>query len=113
MGDTVQQTTTQTTNNAFDVLAAWVFTPTGATLTLMLLVIGGGSLVMKLMGRGSRLLSIAGTVTAFLFFTWIVSGILEAFGIPVREWIRSIAMQLPDIGPLFKALIERLLYTAG
>lgn len=113
MEGTVQQTAAQGANGFLDVLAAWVFTPTGATLTLMLIAIGGGSLVMRLMGRASRLLSIAGLVTAFLFFVWIVSGILEAFGIPVREWIRMIALQLPDLGLLFKAFVERLLYTAG
>lgn len=116
----MESTTNQTAQIAgkgaadfFSVFLAWVFTPTGAILTLLLILIGGGSLAMRVMGRASRLLSVLGTITAILFFVWIVSGVMEGFGIPVREWIRSIAMQLPDIGMMFKAFFERLLYTAG
>lgn len=108
----VTDTAQQTGEGFFSVLGAWIFTPTGAVLTLLLLLIGGSSLVTKIIGGTSRLLSIAGVVTAALFFAWIVSGVLEGFGIPVREWIQSIAAQLPNLGQLFKEFIEKLLYTA-
>ena len=111
--DTISQTTGQGASDFFTVLFAWMFTPTGAVLTLLLLLIGGGSIVMRILGRSIRALSIAASICAGLFFVWIISGVLEAMGIPVREWMRSIAAQLPEIGALFKAFLERLLFTAS
>ena len=87
---TVTQTAGQGAADFLTVLFAWMFTPTGAVLTLLLLAVGGGSVFMK-----------------------IISGVLEAMGIPIREWMQGIASQLPDLGVLLKAFLERLLFTAS
>ena len=86
---TVTQTAGQGAADFLTVLFAWMFTPTGAVLTLLLLAVGGGSVFMK------------------------ISGVLEAMGIPIREWMQGIASQLPDLGVLLKAFLERLLFTAS
>ena len=82
-------------------------------LTLLLLAVGGGSVFMKIMGRSMRMLSVAARICAGLFFVWVISGVLEAMGIPIREWMQGIASQLPDLGVLLKAFLERLLFTAS
>ena len=108
--DTVTQTTGQGAADFLTVLFAWMFTPTGAVLTLLLLAVGG---VMRIMGRSMRMLSVAARICAGLFFVWVISGVLEAMGIPIREWMQGIASQLPDLGALLKAFLERLLFTAS
>ena len=109
--DTVTQTAGQGAADFLTVLFAWMFTPTGAVLTLLLLAVGGGSVFMKIMGRSMRMLSVAARICAGLFFVWVISGVLEAMGIPIREWMQGIASQLPDLGVLLKAFLERLLFT--
>ena len=47
---TVTQTAGQGAADFLTVLFAWMFTPTGAVLTLLLLAVGGGSVFMKIMG---------------------------------------------------------------
>lgn len=111
--DTVTQTAGQGAADFLTVLFAWMFTPTGAVLTLLLLAVGGGSVFMKIMGRSMRMLSVAARICAGLFFVWVISGVLEAMGIPIREWMQGIASQLPDLGVLLKAFLERLLFTAS
>lgn len=110
---TVTQTAGQGAAAFLTVLFAWMFTPTGAVLTLLLLTVGGGSVFMKIMGRSMRMLSVAARICAGLFFVWVISGVLEAMGIPIREWMQGIASQLPDLGVLLKAFLERLLFTAS
>ena len=100
---TVTQTAGQGAADFLTVLFAWMFTPTGAVLTLLLLAVGGGSVFMKIMGRSMRMLSVAARICAGLFFVWVISGVLEAMGIPIREWMQGIASQLPDLGVLLKA----------
>ena len=92
--DTVTQTAGQGAADFLTVLFAWMFTPTGAVLTLLLLAVGGGSVFMKIMGRSMRMLSVAARICAGLFFVWVISGVLEAMGIPIREWMQGIASQL-------------------
>lgn len=111
--DTAAQTAGQGASDFLTILFAWIFTPVGAILTLLLICIGGVSVAMRIMGRAVRGLTIAATICAVLFFIWIISGVLEAMGIPVREWMQSIAAQLPEIGSWFKAFMERLLFTAS
>ena len=79
----------------------------------LILAVGGGSVFMKIMGRSMRMLSVAARICAGLFFVWVISGVLEAMGIPIREWMQGIASQLPDLGVLLKAFLERLLFTAS
>lgn len=110
---TVTQTAGQGAADFLTVLFAWMFTPTGAVLTLLLLAVGGGSVFMKIMGRSMRMLSVAARICAGLFFVWVISGVLETMGIPIREWMQGIASQLPDLGVLLKAFLERLLFTAS
>ena len=103
---TVTQTAGQGAADFLTVLFAWMFTPTGAVLTLLLLAVGGGSVFMKIMGRSMRMLSVAARICAGLFFVWVISGVLEAMGIPIREWMQGIASQLPDLGVLLKAFLR-------
>ena len=107
--DTVTQTAGQGAADFLTVLFSWMFTPTGAVLTLLLLAV----VFMKIMGRSMRMLSVAARICAGLFFVWVISGVLEAMGIPIREWMQGIASQLPDLGALLKAFLERLLFTAS
>ena len=75
---TVTQTAGQGAADFLTVLFAWMFTPTGAVLTLLLLAVGGGSVFMKIMGRSMRMLSVAARICAGLFFVWVISGVLES-----------------------------------
>ena len=107
---TVTQTAGQGAADFLTVLFAWMFTPTGAVLTLLLLAVG---VFMKIIGCSIRMLSVAARICAGLFFVWVISGVLEAMRIPIREWMQGIASQLPDLGVLLKAFLERLLFTAS
>lgn len=52
------------------------------------------------------------TICAFLLFVWIITGVLEVMGLPVREWMKDIAAQMPDIGSLFMEFLRKLVFTA-
>ena len=106
---TVTQTAGQGAADFLTLLFAWMFPPARC----LLLAVGGGSVFMKIMGRSMRMLSVAARICAGLFFVWVISGVLEAMGIPIREWMQGIASQLPDLGVLLKAFLERLLFTAS
>lgn len=113
--DTTQLTDTAntTTMSTLDVFMSWILTPTGAILMLLLIFIGGGSLVMKIMGRSVRLLMIAGKIVCVLFFVWVIGGILEAFGVPVRETIATVSAYLPALAGKFLDFVGRLFTIAG
>ena len=90
--DTVTQTAGQGAADFLTVLFAWMFTPTGAVLTLLLLAVGGGSVFMKIMGRSMRMLSVAapgfGRVAQSVFGEAVVYGILKFSQrtVGMREW---------------------------
>ena len=112
----LQQGLDGTLRNAIDVFLAWVFTPTGALLLVLALLFGGAGIVMRVVGAGRRFAGLFMTfmgIAGFLFFVWVVSGLLEVWGIPVREWIASIGGMLPDLGRALGSFFERLLFTAG
>lgn len=79
---TVTQTAGQEAADFLTVLFAWMFTPTGAVLTLLLLAVGGGSVFMKIMGRSMRMLSVAARICAGLFFVWVISGVWRRWAFP-------------------------------
>lgn len=101
---------------ALEVFLAWVFTPTGALLLVLAILFGGAGLVMRFVGAGRRFAGLFMTfmgVAGFLFFVWVISGLLEVWGIPVREWLAQIGSMLPDVGSALMQFFERLLFTAG
>lgn len=99
----------QTTQSGMDIMMSWIMTPTGATLFLLLLACG----IFKLVKRGSRMASVAVSVAAGLFFVWIVGGVLQAWGIPVRDWLHQIGALLPDVGTSFMNFMNRMFTMAG
>lgn len=62
------------------VFGSYIATPIGAALLLALLVVG----VLRLIHRSSRLLTVALPTVGAVFGLWVVGGVLEAMGIPVR-----------------------------
>ncbi|PWG66710.1 hypothetical protein [Bifidobacterium callitrichidarum] len=111
--DQLTTTTTSTANDTLSVFMSWILTPTGAVLMLLLIFIGGGSVVMKILGRSVRVLSIAGKIVCVLFFVWVIGGVLEAFGIPVRETLATIGGYLPMLVGKFLDFVARLFTVAN
>ena len=97
----------------WDVFWAWVFTPTGAVIFLLMLGVVIATVVMKLMNRATRVLTVCASTLVVLFFLWVVGGILEAWGVPVREIIAALGSRLPDLGSSAMDLISRMFTVAG
>lgn len=72
---------------------SWVMTPTGATLTLLLIGFGIAAAVRK----GVRWVQVTLRVVIVLWVVWILGGILEAWGVPVRESISAVGGQIPNL----------------
>lgn len=102
-------TGSQTTQSGMDIMMSWIMTPTGATLFLLLCACG----LLKVIKRGSRVASVAVSVAAGLFFVWIVGGVLQAWGIPVRDWLQQLGAQLPDLGSAVGRFFTRMFSMAG
>ena len=103
----------QAVQGAFDVLLAWMFTPTGALLLVMVILFGGADLALRAAGRAVRWLGLVAKACAGLFAVWVVGGILEAWGIPVREWIGAAAAGVPGLAAALVEFFKRLLLAAG
>lgn len=102
----VSDAATQTTGTGMSVLMSWIMTPVGATLFLMLLACG----ILKFVKRGVRWVTGLFSVVCVLVAVWILGGVLEAWGIPVREWIRT---YVPMFGQDVLNLIENLFSVAS
>lgn len=70
------------------VFGSYIATPIGAALLLALLVTGG----LRLIHRSSRALSVALPVVGAVFGLWVVGGVLEAMGVPVRWMIGRLSV---------------------
>lgn len=104
---------TQATESGLQLFMAWLMTPTGATLTLLILLLGGASIAGRALGWSTRLLKTMVTVAGVLLFVWIISGILSAMGVPVREWIASIGSWFPRLWNAFIGFLEKLVQVSG
>lgn len=82
----------QTVASGLGVFLSWVRTPIGALLFILLC----GSGVLAVVKRGARWAGIFLQVVATLFSIWVLGGILEAWGIPVREMIRQLGSYMPS-----------------
>ena len=105
-----------TAHTALDVFFSWAFTPTGALLLVLAILFGGAGLILRVLGMGQRFARLFITfmsIAGFLFFIWVVSGILEVWGIPVREWITQIGGMIPELGAALLDFFKRLLFAAG
>lgn len=107
------QAATTITMDGWHVFLSWVMTPTGAVLALLLIGLAVASGVMQVMGRGVRVLGVCVKIVAALLFVWIVGGILEAWGIPVRETISYLGSQLPTLIGHAAEFIGSLFSVAG
>lgn len=97
MEETGQQAATYAGGGG-SVFLAWLETPIGATLVLLLVVLGVGSVVMNVMHRSARVVEIMATIVLGLLFFYVVGGILEAMGYPVREFVQQLFDAIPVIG---------------
>lgn len=104
---------TQAGMDGWHVFTSWVFTPTGAILTLLLIALSVGVGIMRAAGRSIRLLLVLVKVAATLLVVWIVGGILEAWGVPVRETIATIGSWIPGLVQSVGGFLQRLFETAG
>ena len=103
VGNQAADTAGRTLGDVLTVFFSWVFTPTGAILTLLMIIICAGSVVFAILQKSTRALMTALT---------IITGVLEVMGLPVREWMKDIAAQMPDIGSLFMEFLRKLVFTA-
>lgn len=103
----------QTGMDGWHVFTSWVFTPTGAILTLLLIALGVATGIMRAAGRSVRILLVLIKVAATLLVVWIVGGILEAWGVPVRETIATIGSWIPGLVQSVGGFLQRLFETAG
>lgn len=69
---------TQIGSDGWHVFMAWILTPTGAVLTLLLIGLGIATGIMRMAGRSICLLLVLVRIAATLLVVWIVGGILEA-----------------------------------
>lgn len=83
----------QTVSDGLRIFASWCCTPIGGIL--LLLLIGCG--VLSVVKRGARWVTWLVSIVSIMFMVWIIGGILEAYGIPVRETIRQFGAWLPSI----------------
>jgi hypothetical protein len=93
LADTATGTLTGTANTGLGVFNSWIFTPTGATLTLMLIVFG----VLAAIRKGSRWVTVTMRIVLVMWLTWVLGGILQAWGVPVRETISLVGGWLPGL----------------
>ena len=100
--------TSGTVNTGIEVFRQWVMTPVGATIALILLAIGAVNVVMRTSGTAGTVLNVVSTVAIVLFFLWIIGGVCEAMGIPVRETVRQMGAYLPDVGTAFMKFLKDL-----
>lgn len=91
------------------VFSAWVLTPTGALLTLLLLGFGGTAWFGRSMGRSTRVVSWLAGVVAVVWVLWVLGGVLGRMGAPIRQ----VLAWLPAIVDAACALLVRLFETAG
>lgn len=96
-------------NTGMDVFASWILTPTGATLTLLMIGLG----IAGVVARGVRWVGIALKVALAMWVVWILGGILEAWGVPVREMIRQLGAYLPTLLNAAGAWLARMFEVAG
>lgn len=104
---------TQMGMDGWHVFMAWILTPPGATLTLLLIALGVATSVMRLAGRSIRFLLAATKIAATLLVIWIVGGILKAWGVPGRESIATIGSWIPSLIQAAGGFLKRLFETAG
>jgi hypothetical protein len=79
------------------VLTAWVLTPIGAVLTIIIIGLASYMGVMHVLGRGIGIAMFLMKITAAAWTLWVVGGILEAMGLPVKETLASLFSFLPPI----------------
>ena len=100
-----------------NVFLSWVFTPTGAILTLLLIALASFTGVGKWLRWPTRVFSVMLKIVVCLYFVWIVGGILEAWGIPVREMLAQMGAVLvgwiPALWDSFLSMLSRLFQIAG
>ena len=89
--------------------ASWILTPTGATLTLLMIGLG----IAGVVARGVRWVGIALKVALAMWVVWILGGILEAWGVPVRETIRMVGGYLPALARAMCDWLARMFEVAG
>lgn len=104
---------TQAGRDGWHVFTSWVFTPTGAILTLLLIALSVGVGIMRAAGRSVRILLVLIKIAATLLVVWIVGGILEAWGVPVRETIGVVGSWIPGLVQSIGGFLQRLFETAG
>lgn len=97
----------------WDVFTAWVFTPTGALLTLLLIVLGAATGVLSFLGRGVRLIKVALGLVAGVWLLWVLGGVLGRMGAPIREVFTLVGAWLPVLVNSAGDMLRRLFETAG
>ena len=68
---------------------------------------------MRAAGRSVRILLVLIKIAATLLVVWIVGGILEAWGVPVRETIGVVGSWIPGLVQSIGGFLQRLFETAG
>lgn len=100
-----------------NVFLAWVLTPTGAVLTLLLMALASFTGLGKWLRWPTRIFSIMLKFVVCLYFVWIVGDILDAWGIPVREILAQVAAVvvgwIPSLVASFLDFLSRLFQVAG
>lgn len=94
-----------TITGAAEVFRSWALTPAGATLLLLLIGLG----LAKACQVGGRMVTGLMTATLTLFIVWVLGGVMEAMGIPVREAMAQVAAGLPSLaGAALRFLVALL-----
>lgn len=96
-------------NTGAGVFMSWVMTPTGAMLTLFLIGVG----VAVAVRRGVRWLTVLFRVVLGMWALWVLGGILEAWGVPVRETVRTVGGLLPGLARSVIVWLEAMFRLAG
>lgn len=92
---------------------AWVRTPTGAMLLLLVIGLGAASGMARLLGRSARMVGALLSVSVALLAFWVLGGVLEMMGFPVRETVGTLGGLLPGLVASVVAFLEELMGIAA
>lgn len=112
MGEQLNQGTQYangTMEGALTVFRSWALTPAGAVLLLALI----GLCIAKACRVGGRIVTGLLTATLTLFLVWVLGGVVEAMGIPVREAMAQVAAGLPAFAGALMRFLTLLLGAAA
>ncbi|GGI15370.1 hypothetical protein GCM10007377_15560 [Galliscardovia ingluviei] len=94
------------------VLLSWIVSPSGATLSLLSMGFGAVAGLLRLLGKGARLIMWLMGACLTLLVLFVLGGLLEAWGVPVRATLETVFAFLPRLINDFGMFLHRMFEVA-